>query len=108
MSDSDPALPNHILFEAIALKKTVAATYNRLRMRLAPYILYTKHGEVYVDAVTVEREGLPPRDIKIGSFKVAGLRELASDGQPFQPEQEFNPGDEKYAGVTLFVVDRLI
>jgi hypothetical protein len=106
MSDSLPALPNHLLFEAIALKKTVAATYNKLRVRLAPYILYTKHDEIYVDAVTVEREGLTPREVKLGSFKVAGLKELASDGQPFQPENLFDPTDEKYAGVTLFAVER--
>ncbi len=105
MSDSSPAPHNHLLFEAIALKRTVAATYNKLRVRLAPYILYTKHGEIYVDAVTVEREGVPPRETKIGSFKVAGLKELANDGQPFQPDSLFDPSGEKYAGVTLFSVE---
>mgnify|MGYP007116553332 CR=1 FL=1 len=30
-----------------------------------------------VDAVTVERDGQPPREIKIGSFKLSGLHDLA-------------------------------
>ncbi|PTQ12017.1 hypothetical protein CLG96_05400 [Sphingomonas oleivorans] len=96
---------NKLLLEAIALRKCVEATYNRMFVKLAPHILYTRHDEVFVDAVTVERDGQPPREIKLGTFKLAGLTGLAFADQRFQPEPTFDPNDRKYAGVTLFAVE---
>ena len=95
---------NRILLEAIARGTCVAAVYNRMRVILAPHILYTRHDELYVDAVTVERDGKPPKEIKIGTFKLDGLKELAIAGRVFQPEPSFDPTLEKYQGVTLFTV----
>lgn len=95
---------NRIILEAIALGRCVEAVYNRMKVRLAPHILYTRHDELYVDAVTLERDGLPPREIKIGTFKLAGLRELALGEQSFEREAIFDPGESKYEGVTLFAV----
>ncbi|WP_442679072.1 hypothetical protein ACSBM8_16455 [Sphingomonas sp. ASY06-1R] len=94
-----------LVLEAIALQKCIEATYNRTAIKLAPYILYTKHGELFVDAVTVEREGRPPKETKLGTFKLAGLtiREIIS--RSFKPEPLFNSADPKYAGATLFAVE---
>jgi len=96
---------NTILLEAIALQKCVAARYNRMAVRLAPHILYTRHDELYVDAVTVERDGLPPKEIKLGAFKVAGLTELALAGQTFKPNPIFDPAAARYDGTAVFVVE---
>lgn len=94
------------LLEAIALQKCVEATYNRLRMRLAPHILYTRHDELFVDAVTLEREGQPPRELKLGVFKLSGLNNVQLVPQPFSPEQAlFDPASERYDGVTVFAVE---
>src|SRR5579862_1660723 len=93
------------LLEAIALRKCVIATYNGLVMKLAPHILYTRHGELYIDAVALERAGQPPREIKIGTFKLAGLTNLTLAEQMFEPQEIFEPAAEKYAGVTLFAVE---
>lgn len=97
--------PSRIVLEAIALRKCIEATYNRMAVKLAPHILYTRHGELFVDAVTVERDGQPPRETKLGTFKLAGLqiREIVS--RTFQAEPVFNPADPKYDGVTLFAVE---
>jgi len=95
---------SRLLLEAIALRKCVAATYNRMVVKLAPHILYTRHDELFIDAVTVERDGKPPREIKIGTFKLDGLKELALASLPFQPEPSFDPSLEKYQGVTLFKI----
>ena len=100
-----PMQPSKILLEAIALRKCVAARYNRMAVRLAPHILYTRHDELFVDAVTVEREGQPPREIKLGSFKLAGLTELELAAQSFQPMRIFDPSAPKYADTTLFAVE---
>ena len=97
-------LPNRQFLEAIATRRCVAATYNRMRVKLAPHILYTRHDEMYVDAVTVEREGQPPREIKFGTFKLAGLKDVALSDKPFNPDPAFDPATAKYDGVTLFTV----
>ena len=97
--------PSKLVLEAIALRQCVEATYNRMALKLAPLILYTKHGELYVDGVTVEREGRAPKEVKLGTFKLAGLRIHDIVRRSFKAETCFNPSDQKYAGVTLFAVE---
>ncbi len=97
--------PNKILLEAIALRKCVEATYNRVVMKLAPHILYTRHGDLFIDAVAVEREGKPPRETKIGTFKLAGLHIRGLVDRTFDVDAAFDPANDKYEGVTLFAVE---
>ncbi len=99
-----PANANTLLLQAIALRKCVAVTYNKTRMILAPHILYTRHDDVFVDAIALEREGQPPKEFKIGTFKLAGLNDIEVTDRSFQPDKIFNANDIKYEGVTLFVV----
>ena len=99
-------LPNKELLEAIATRRCVTATYNRDTIVLAPHVLYTRHGEVHADGVTLERNGNPPKEIKLGTYKLAGLHDVAVTGRAFVADPIFDPNAEKYAGVTLFVVDR--
>lgn len=96
---------NRLYFEAIALRKCIRATYNRMVVTLAPHILYTRHDELFIDAVTVEREGQPPREVKLGTFKLAGLKDPALVERHFDLEPLFDAGDPKYAGVALFAVE---
>ena len=98
MTESRPVL------EAIALKRCLEATYNRMRVKLAPHILYTKHDEMYVDAITVEREGRAVVEPKLGTFKLAGLQINGVLDTPFRPNALFQPADPKYQGVTLLAV----
>jgi hypothetical protein len=74
-------------------------------VQLAPHILYTRHGDLFLDAVTVEREGKAPREIKIGTFKLAGLDVRALIDRSFEVNEAFDPANDKYDGVTLFVVE---
>jgi len=97
--------PNKLVLEAIALRKCIEATYNRMAVKLAPHILYTRHGELFVDAVTVEREGKAPRETKLGTFKLAGLQIRQVIGRQFNTEPLFDPASPKYEGVTLFAVE---
>ncbi|HEX8667932.1 MAG TPA: hypothetical protein VF727_06125 [Allosphingosinicella sp.] len=61
---------------AIAAKVLLSATYNRGQSVLAPHSLFTRHGELYLRAVTVERDGRRPKELKLGTFKLAGLSDL--------------------------------
>lgn len=97
---------SRILLEAIATRRCVRAVYNRTSMQLAPHILYTRHDELYVDAVALARDGQPPRELKLGTFKLAGLKEIAVVAEePFERQALFDPAEAKYAGVTLFAVE---
>jgi len=93
-----------ILRRAISRKLCVAAVYNKMHVRFAPHILYTRHEDPFVDAVVVERDGKPPREQKLGVFKLAGLKEVRLTATPFQPKVGFDPAGELYAGTTLHVV----
>lgn len=94
------------VLEAIALRKHVTASYNRVRMRLAPHILYTRNDALYIDALTVEKGGVRPRNPKVATFKLDGLSGLALHDEQFDPAPVFNPFDPKYVGNTLLMVAR--
>jgi hypothetical protein len=93
-----------LILEGIATRRCVTATYNKSSITMAPHILYTRHGEMYVDGVTLERDGKPPREIKLGTFKLTGLQITGPVGKAFTPEAFFDPADPKYEGVTLLAV----
>lgn len=94
-----------ILLEAIALKKCVVVTYNRTEMKLAPHILYSKNDALYVDAVALLRNGLPPREKKLGAFHLAGLADIRLTDEHFAAEPVFDPTLDRYEGATLFAVE---
>lgn len=94
-----------IIFEAIVKLRAVAATYNRGDVTLAPHAIYTRHGELYVDATTLERDGRPPKEEKLGTFKLAGLGALRLTPRRFMTSSLFLAHDPKYAGVLLMAVE---
>ncbi|MEH6828705.1 hypothetical protein [Parasphingorhabdus sp.] len=98
-------LPSKEIFEGVALKKCVAATYNNTIFKLAPHILYTRHDEMYVDAVPLEKDGQPPKEIKIGTFKLSGLKDVRVEDLHFEMCEIFEPAAEKYDGTTLLAVE---
>lgn len=98
-------LPSKEFFEGVALKKCITATYNRMQVTLAPHILYTRHDEMHVDAVTLERDGQPPRELKLGTFKLSGLKDVTVEERQFEPYEVFDANAEKYQDTTLLVVE---
>ena len=101
-----PTGPVPTMFEAIVRQLAVTATYNKGIVTIAPHILYTRHGEIYVDATTVERDGKPPREEKLGTFKLDGLGEPTLTDKAFTPSALFEPEAEKYVDVTLMAIER--
>lgn len=100
-----PSGPIPTIFEAIVRKRCLLATYNRDTAMIAPHIVYTRHDELFIDAVVVERSGRPPREPKVGTYKLAGLSDLRIVDRPFQPSPLFEPQSAKYAGNALVAVD---
>lgn len=97
---------NPILLEAIALKKCITAVYNGVAMKLAPHVLYSKNNALFIDAITLEKHGEPPREKKLGAFHLQGLNALEVTGERFEPDDLFEPDAEKYDGVALFKVSK--
>ena len=99
-----PTPPTGLILEAIARQVCVKAVYNRTILLLAPHILYQRHGALFVDALTIERDGKPPKESKLGAFKLDGLSGIATTLRRFSAFQNFKVQDPKYAEATLFAI----
>ncbi len=99
MTDTRPIL------EAIALKKCLRATYNRVEMKLAPHILYNRDDDLHMDAVALEKNGAPPKEKKLGVFRLKGLSDMQVLEEPFEAEGLFEPEAERYAGKALMMIE---
>jgi hypothetical protein len=100
-----PVGPAPTLFEAIVTQRCVEATYNGGEVVLSPHVAFVRHGEIYVGATTVERDGNPPREVKIGIFKLDGLAGLRLSGRKFVPSSVYDPHDERFGEGTLVAVE---
>ena len=101
-----PRTPNATIIEAIVRLRCVAATYNRAPVVLAPHVLYTRNDALYVDAITVTRDGLPPREPKMGTFKLDGLGAVELIEQGFVVSSIYNPAEPRYGDSQRFEVQR--
>lgn len=101
-----PQGPVPTILEAIVRRLCLVVTYNRQKTVIAPHILYTRHGELHVDAVAVERDGKPPRELKLGTYRLSGLNDITLTDRPFFAIDGFDLTLERYRGETLLAVDR--
>jgi hypothetical protein len=102
---AETANPTPTVLEAIVRQRCLSVTYNRTRMILAPHILYTRHEALHVDAVTVSKEGMLPKEPKMGTFKLDGLKDLTLIDRPFEISDLFDASLDKYLGETLMAVE---
>ena len=93
---TDPELAVALVRRAIATRTCILAVYNKGRVKLAPYVLYERDDAAFVDAVTIERDGRPPREPKLGAFRVSGLNELRPTVETFDRKVEVALGDVRY------------
>ena len=98
-----PANPTPIVLEGIVRQRCLNAIYNRTRMVLAPHILYMRGDALYVDAQIISREFVIPREEKIGTFKIDGLKNLALTERSFTISKLFERDAEKYASALMAV-----
>ncbi len=87
---------DELLGTAIRTRTCVRAVYNRTAIRMAPHALYRRNDDLFVDGVVLERDGQPPRELKLGTFKLDGLKDLASALLRFDPQPVFDPQAAKY------------
>ena len=92
-----PTAPTAILCQAIARHVCVTATYNNKALILAPHIVFTKHDDQFLGAVTIEQDGKKSKVSKLGTFKLTGLTAIASTTTQFEVYRSFNTADPQYA-----------
>ena len=102
---SAPSGPVPTVFEAIVRKRCLRATYNRTDIMLAPHIIYTRHDDLFVDGVVVERDGKPPKELKLGTFKLIGLAGIGLTERNFAANALFAANDPKYGDAALMTVE---
>jgi hypothetical protein len=100
-----PAGATPIVLEGIVRQRCISATYNRMAVVLAPHVLFMKNDALYVGAVTIERDGQPPREPKFGLFKLDGLVGLAPTERNFEISPLFERDDERFAATALMAVE---
>ena len=102
-----PALTGdaQIIAQAVRRKLAITAVYNRTSMVIAPHILYTKHDDLFIDGVVTLRDGKVPAELKLGTFKLAGLNTVSLTVDSFTVQPFYDPADPKYEGVTVAKVD---
>lgn len=96
-----PSTEAELIAQAIRRKLCIVAVYNRTAMQIAPHILYTRHGDLFVDGVALLRDGKVPAELKLGTFKLAGLNNVSLTAESFTVQPLFDPADAKYEGVTV-------
>ena len=52
------------------------ADYNRGAVILEPALLFREHDALFLIAATVSRDGRPPREPKLGIFRLSGMRNV--------------------------------
>lgn len=93
-----------LMAHAILHLLCVRASYNRGLIILAPHILYERHGDAHVDGVVLERNGENPGEMKLGTFKLSGLRNVVTISEEVRPFPGFNGADPRYSEKILAVL----
>ncbi|WCT73019.1 hypothetical protein PQ455_15485 [Sphingomonas naphthae] len=102
-ADADPV---PLLTDAIATRRAIEAVYNRDTIRLAPHVLYRRDDTLFLDGVVMQRNGAPPREAKLGAFRLTGLTRLRMAPDSFAPIATFDPAEERYGDNVVAIVTR--
>lgn len=91
------------VMEAIARKQVVAARYNGAQIKLAPHLLFERHGDLFVSALNMNKNW-GTEDARLGQFKLAGLgaTELLDEG--FDPLPVFDTSGPRSDDTPLMAV----
>ena len=83
----EPLPAREAVAAAIMRRVCLRAKYNGGEVLLQPSLLYQEHDAQFLLAVTVSRDGKPPREPKLGTFRLSGLTSLGIEGVMFEPAE---------------------
>lgn len=103
--EAAPSGPAPTVMAGIVHLRCIEARYNGGDVILAPHVFFMKNDAPHVGATTIERDGKPPREEKIGIFKLDGLTGLRLTDRPFTPSPVFEPEDLRFVETKLLAVE---
>lgn len=71
--------------EAIARQVIVTASYNGNVMKLAPHLMFERHGDLFVSALNLSKNWRSPEDHRLGHYKLEGINEATVVDESFDP-----------------------
>ncbi|MFM5948843.1 MAG: hypothetical protein ACKOPM_06385 [Novosphingobium sp.] len=92
------------LFEAISTKRTVEALYNGTTIRIAPHLMFERHGDLFVSALNLGKTWRSDEAPRLGQFKLAGLNDTALLDETFEPVEGFKPAPPRADDVLILAV----
>ncbi len=76
--------------EAIARQRIVSASYNGHVLKLAPHLMFERHGDLFVSALNLSKKWRSAEDYRLGHYKLEGLHSAELVDQTFEPLTSFN------------------
>jgi hypothetical protein len=73
------------LMEAISRKRVVAARYNGATVKLAPHLIFERHGDLFARALNMSKGWRTDDARSLGQFKLAGLSATELLDEEFEP-----------------------
>ena len=92
------------LMEAIARKRTVTARYNGNVMRLAPHLMFERHGALFISALNLDKAWRSDDERRLGHFKLDGLGAAQVEDEEFEPLPSFEAAAPRDDDVLLMAV----
>ena len=77
------------VMEAIARRRVLEADYNGARVRLAPHLMFERHGDHYVSALNLDKKWRDGEEVRLGQYKLAGLSSPEVFDEAFEPLPSF-------------------
>lgn len=79
------------LIEAIARQQIVVTWYNGKQVRLAPHLLFERHGDLFIAALNLSKAWRDEEERRLGQFKLAGRGAAELVDETFDPLPSFQP-----------------
>ena len=92
------------LLEAITTRRIVAALYNGTTIRLAPHLMFQRHGDLFVSALNLGKTWRSDEEPRLGQFKLAGLNDAVLLDETFEPLDGFLPETPREDDVLVLAV----
>lgn len=92
------------LLEAISRRMLAEAQYNGTVIRLAPHLLFERHGDLFVAALNLGKSWRSDEEPRLGQFKLAGLSEARLLDETFEPLPNFEPNPPRPDDVLVLAI----
>ena len=92
------------LLEAISRRMLVEAQYNGATIRLAPHLMFERHGDLFVAALNLGKTWRSDEEPRLGQFKLAGLNDTRLIEEAFEPLPGYVPQPPRESDVAVLSV----